>query len=146
MFTGYCEPTYSCQSSEEGIEYEGKEIDEKWNVDSVESCANECKSMDECKVWTFIGSSSACFLKSSRIKDIPSSEAISGECTISEGGKPFSAFFRVVLTYNFAHSIVRCGYNRKEYARREDTRGRTRKEYDDNNTTRRIRSARGNSK
>ena len=56
----------------------------KWDVNSTESCATECESVAECRVWTFVGNSSLCFLKSSRIEDIVSVEATSGECMLIE--------------------------------------------------------------
>ena len=96
-FTGRrCESTKLCQSTEEGVEYEGSEIDIKWNVDSAELCAAECKFVAECKVWTFLRAVPACFLKSSWTGNYTSSESTSGECNFSmqEGGKIFcfSAF------------------------------------------------------
>jgi len=77
-------PTSSCQTSEAGVEYQGAPGEGEtivWNVTSVKLCQTECESLPECKVWTFVGSALSCFLKSSRVKDVPSSEAISGECT-----------------------------------------------------------------
>ena len=70
----------SCQTSEVGVEYEGPELDIRWNVSSVELCASECEAEPECKVWTYIGTSLACFLKSSRVIDVPRRNATSGEC------------------------------------------------------------------
>ena len=88
--SGKCsqQPTSSCQTSEVGVEYEGPELDILWNVGSVELCASECESEPECKVWTYIQAALACFLKSSRVRDVISFEATSGECITQDSQVP----------------------------------------------------------